>query len=144
MVGAGTRNQTHKKSKVEGERANHNSNSSSSGSYYRCTTQRWRVKKMMERSFEDPSVVVTTDGFGGGQVCPQRRVLGESIVASKKRMEWGEEMSCESALKGRALIELTIARDVRFMGDGVFGRGFASGGVSATTTTWKHGKGEGG
>ncbi|GMH20363.1 hypothetical protein Nepgr_022204 [Nepenthes gracilis] len=50
-------------------------------SYYRCTTQKCKVKKRVERSFEDSSIVITTyEGQHNHQVPPTLR--GQATAAS--------------------------------------------------------------
>lgn len=49
-------------------------------SYYRCTTQKCTVKKRVERSFQDPSIVVTTYEGQHNHECPAN--LRGSVAAA--------------------------------------------------------------
>ncbi|KAL6500743.1 WRKY transcription factor [Orobanche hederae] len=69
-------------------------------SYYRCTTQKCQVKKRVERSFEDPSIVVTTyegqhnhhvpanlrGSVAAGMFAPS--VLSQPFVAPSERLSF--------------------------------------------------------
>ncbi|RLN24689.1 hypothetical protein C2845_PM07G17430 [Panicum miliaceum] len=65
--GAGEEDSVKKEEVVEGEeskelggRGEDDADKSKKGSYYRCTTQKCPVKKRVERSYQDPAVVITT------------------------------------------------------------------------------------
>ena len=57
-------------------------------SYYRCTTQKCTVKKRVERSFQDPSIVITTYEGQHNHHCPATlrgsaaAMLSPSLLAS--------------------------------------------------------------
>ncbi|KAG0458181.1 hypothetical protein HPP92_023338 [Vanilla planifolia] len=55
-------------------------------SYYRCTTQRCPVKKRVERSYQDPSVVITTYEGQHTHVCPANVRAGSHMLADPSTM----------------------------------------------------------
>ncbi|KAF7803198.1 putative WRKY transcription factor 71 [Senna tora] len=57
--------------------------STKKGSYYRCTTQKCRVKKRVERSYEDPTTVITTyEGQHNHPVPTSLRAGGNAAAAA--------------------------------------------------------------
>nr|QGQ64042.1 WRKY transcription factor 19 [Santalum album] len=68
-------------------------------SYYRCTTQKCGVKKRVERSFQDPTVVITTyEGQHNHQIPPALR--GNAAAMFSPQMLTQAQMSAAAAGSG--------------------------------------------